>query len=139
MVRAALTRHRRSNDIAPVSVCRTSSEKRNRDVRKNLPLYVLYPVQSHSLRRVRLVFLRSLSRNPVTCPCTFASVIGALLPVLKKKKNTIFQLDYNHLNKLTGSQVEEFVIEGCVFLGTFSTYVQHPQKKDKRLLVSLLT
>lgn len=83
--------------------------------------------------------MRSLSRNPVTCPCTFASVIGALLPVLKKK-NTIFQLDYNYLNKLTGSQVEEFVIEGCVFWKkTFSTYVQYPQKKDKRLLVSLLT
>lgn len=58
---------------------------------------------------------------------------------VKKNIYTIFQLDYNHLNKLTGSQVEEFVIEGCVFLGTFSTYVQHPQKKDKGLLVSLLT
>ncbi|TNN56103.1 hypothetical protein EYF80_033653 [Liparis tanakae] len=28
MVRAALTRHRRSNDMAPVSVCRTSSGRR---------------------------------------------------------------------------------------------------------------
>lgn len=40
-----------------------------------------------------------------------------------KKKNTIFQLDYNYLNKLTGSQVEEFVIEGCVFLEENFQYI----------------